>query len=254
MKNSPLIIIQGRMASTRFPGKILKEFYENLTILDLQLANLKKSHLQIVLATSSNKNDDALEDWATKNRIPCFRGSEKNVLQRFVSCAVAFEAKQIIRVCSDNPFLQVKGMELLVKGLEEGMDYISYADLNDIPAIKKHWGLFAEGISYKALTNALDLTQQLSSGEFYQEHVTNYIYGHPSKFKTKLIPAPGEIIGRNDLRFTVDTSKDFENMQNLYCRLNQKNLPANLNNLIKTVDNSGGFLETMLEGINAYSK
>ena len=253
MKSNPLIIIQARMSSTRFPGKILMDFYYGKSLLDIQLATLKQLQLPIVLATSRNKNDDALEKWAEQNGIPCFRGDENNVLQRFIGCAKAFEAEQIIRVCSDNPFLQFKGIELLVEGLEEGYDYISYADKGYTPAIKKHWGLFAEGVNLLALKNAQELLQKNNQSEFYQEHVTNFIYGNPNLFKIKLIKAPSEIVTRNDLRFTIDTPEDFENMNHLLELVNGKH-QLQLDKLLTVVDENPKIKETMLKGIAKFNK
>jgi spore coat polysaccharide biosynthesis protein SpsF len=100
------IIIQARTGSTRLANKMLKPFYQNQTILQIIIENLKRDiDLPIILATTNNPNDDCLEQVAEENGIFCFRGSEENVLQRFIDAAHQYQVDVIIRVCADNPFL-----------------------------------------------------------------------------------------------------------------------------------------------------
>ena len=55
------IIVQARMASTRLPGKILKDFYRGHTLLDIILQKLHRiPDAVVVVATSTNEADDAL--------------------------------------------------------------------------------------------------------------------------------------------------------------------------------------------------
>ena len=101
------IIIQARLSSTRYPGKVLEPFFEKKSILEIQLETIAKvcPDLKLVVATSTNTADNVLEAFCKSKGVDCFRGSEDNVLQRFVACAKYFDAQKIIRICSDNPFL-----------------------------------------------------------------------------------------------------------------------------------------------------
>ena len=77
------IIIQARMGSTRLPGKILKQFYGNKTLLETILENLHNiKQAKIIVATSENTNDDALEKFLKEKNEIVYRGSEKDVLER----------------------------------------------------------------------------------------------------------------------------------------------------------------------------
>ena len=245
------IIIQARLSSTRMPGKVLQPFVGEQSILELQIKALRTLKLPIVLATTTNPNDDALEEFANKHEIECYRGSEDDVLGRFV---VATEAEYIIRICSDNPFLDLASITSFVEQLEQGVDYVSFKNAEGTPAIRTHWGLFAEVVSRKALVKAHEATEKHPDGSFYREHVTNYIYGHPEKFKVKLLEAPGIIIDRNDLRFTIDTPEDFENMQKLYQIIEKEGGDFSLENLVKTTDAHPEIKKVMEEGIARFSK
>jgi len=246
-----LIIIQARLSSTRLPGKVLKPLIEEKCLLDLQIEALKKLDIPFVLATSSNQADDLLEAWAQKNQVECFRGEEYNVLQRFIDCAEHYSAKQLIRVCSDNPFLQFGQVSHYMNKLSNGVDYISFCNTEGTPAIKTHWGLFVEGVSLSALKRASDLLVNHAQKDFYSEHVTNFIYGNPNEFNVVLEEAPSAILHRNDLRFTIDTPADFENMHSL---LQLANSNARLEQLIQLVDANPSIKMVMREGIDQFNK
>jgi spore coat polysaccharide biosynthesis protein SpsF len=245
------ILIQARLSSTRMPGKVLQEFAGTLSILALQLKGLSTLDLPIVLATTTNPNDDALERFASTNEIECFRGSENDVLGRFLA---ATEAKYIIRICSDNPFLDIASITKFIEQIEEDVDYVSFKNSEGTPAIRTHWGLFAEVVSRKALERAHQATGKHAEGKFYREHVTNYIYGNPDEFKVKLLDAPTIIKNRNDLRFTIDTPEDFENMQRLYQTIEKEGGDFSLENLVHTADAHPEIKKVMAEGIARFSK
>ena len=103
------IIIQARTGSTRLPQKMILPFYENEGIFSLLLKKLTITFDKndIILATSVNENNDVLVEIAERYGIKYFRGSENDVLQRFIDAAKEFNAENIIRVCADNPFLDI---------------------------------------------------------------------------------------------------------------------------------------------------
>lgn len=105
--NEAKIIIQARTGSTRLPQKMILPFYESEGIFSLILKRLTSiiDKNNIILATSTNENNDVLTDIAKEYGVNYFRGSENDVLQRFIDAANEFNAKKIIRVCADNPFL-----------------------------------------------------------------------------------------------------------------------------------------------------
>ena len=87
-----LVIIQARMGSTRLPGKVLVEV-DGVPLLERMLSRVKKSKLvdNIIIATTTNKEDDEIVNLAQNNGVIFFRGSENDVLGR-VACA----AKEMI--------------------------------------------------------------------------------------------------------------------------------------------------------------
>ena len=247
-----LIIIQARLSSTRLPGKVLMPLWRGMNLLDLQLEKLKNCGVPFVLATSENPSDDAIVSWAKQNQVDVFRGDENNVFKRFIDCASQYKAQNLIRVCSDNPFIQLDQIPYFLNSLEQGLDYISYCNNSGTPAIKTHWGLFVEGVKLSALEKASEMLEAHPDKNFYSEHVTNFIYGQPEQFKVKLDVAPEVVVSRNDLRFTIDTEEDFNNMKEMLDLLNG-NQPT-LDELVSLTEENPHILITMQKGIKSFTK
>jgi len=244
-----IIIIQARSSSTRLPGKVLLPFIEEKTILGIQVENLKNinTEVDIVVATTTNPADDAIVSFCNDHDYAVFRGSENDVLGRFIECAEFYNAQNVARVCSDNPFFIGEHLKSLLDTFKlSDIDYLSFKNVKGTPAIKTHWGVFGEVVSLEALKKVARSTIE----SFYHEHVTNYIYGNPNVFKVKLIDAPLEIRGRFDLRFTIDTKLDFEMSQVLYPLWDHENL----DDLIDKADKNVYIKNAMKQGIDQFSK
>lgn len=221
------IIIQARTGSTRLPAKILLPFYGEQRIIDILIENIRRAcpDKKLILATTVREQDDVLEQVAREHGILCYRGSEENVLDRFIGAARTHGLNRFIRVCSDNPFLQAESFGRLFSehDARPEADYVSYAFADGRPTIKSHLGLYAELTTLTALERVASLTQE----KLYIEHVTIYLYTHPETFNVCLLPLPEELEGRTDLRFTLDTPEDFALLQELYRTINDERLIIN---------------------------
>ncbi|MBO3698371.1 hypothetical protein J4E76_07910 [Fabibacter sp. E12] len=254
MNDKSLIIIQARMSSTRMAGKVLRPFYGNMSLLDIQLDKLRTLNIPIALATTLNSADDQLENWGENHALIVYRGSENHVLNRFIDCAEHLGAENLIRICSDNPFLQINEIGGFLEALKGETEYVSLCGADGMPAIRKHWGLFSEGVKLSALKKAKQMLKDDPAEDFYQEHVTNYLYENPEKFKVLLQTAPSSVSDRNDLRFTIDTPGDFKLMQRLYKMIGEENSGFSVNQLVSTSDANPDILKVMSEGISSFSK
>jgi len=245
MKNTG-VIIQARLGSTRLPKKMTKPFYEGKNILEILLAKLSSElNTKIILATTTNPIDDRIEEIGQEFGINIYRGSEIDVLERFIGAAEYYNISNIVRVCADNPFIQPKYIQNIINEINDNdFDYLSYTLTENLPVIKSHIGLFSEGTTLSTLKRINTLTNDC----FYHEHVTNYIYENPSVFNIKLIDVPDFIKGRSDLRFTLDTQEDYELLQNLYAFY--ANSDDNIESLILHIDSHPEILSKMKKNIN----
>lgn len=246
------IIIQARTGSTRLPGKILLPFYGEKRIIDIQIEGIRAvcPGVPIVLATTTRAQDDVLAEVARQMTVDCYRGSEDDVLGRFIGAAEHFGIDRLIRVCSDNPFLRADSFCTLFKAHScQPADYVAFGWPDGRPTIKSHIGLFAELTTLDALRRAASQTNE----RLYHEHVTIYLYTHPEAFSVRLLPLPAELEERQDLRFTLDTPDDFSLLAALYTEWYEgtdHSLPA----LLRTVDARPEYLERMRENIKKNEK
>lgn len=245
------IIIQARMGSTRLPRKILRVFYGGETLIETVISNLQKvKDTQLIVATSVNPNNDELVSFLSERNIKVYRGDENDVLSRFIKAAEENGVDGIIRICSDNPFLDWHGVAALVeKAKNSDADYIGYR-INKTPSIKTHFGFWGEFVTLKALKRVATTTDD----KMAHEHVTIYIYTHPEDYKCEWIECPDFLQGRNDIRLTVDNAEDFENAQIVYSALSEINPNFSLKDVVEYIDSNTSLQDSMKKMITNNQK
>ena len=242
-------IVQARLGSTRLPNKILLPFYEDKSIISIIVEKLKRlPDSEVILATTNNDRDFPLVNMAESHHIKLYCGSENDVLNRFIEAARQYGAKKIIRICSDNPFLDEESIRTLIEeGEQSSADYISFL-VNDKPSIKTHFGFWAEYVTLDALEKVQMATQE----SIYHEHVTNYIYTHPNDFKIEWLKTPEVLQGREDIRLTIDTEQDFIDAQEIYKYYVDRNMT--IQDLVNYIDKNPRLIEKMKKEIKLNSK
>lgn len=205
------------MGSTRLPNKILLPFDEEKTLLDFVLERLHKvPAVEVVIATTDNPSDDSLYSYLVEKGELVYRGSENDVLDRFICAAEYYGFDSIIRICSDNPFLDVESLIELRKVAEVSpdADYIGF-QVNGTPSILTHFGFWGEYVTLDALKKV----QRITDDNKAHEHVTYYIYTHPEIFDCQWLDTPDYLEGRDDIRLTIDTMKDLQIARNIHQEL-----------------------------------
>ena len=241
------IIVQARMGSTRLPGKILKPFYDGKTLLETLLDNLHKvADAKVIVATSVNENNDELEVFLKEKRELVFRGSENDVLDRYIKAAEVNSVDGIVRICSDNPFMDWHGVEQLVeKAKNSDADYIGFR-INDKPSILTHFGFWGEFVRLSALKRVADTTEE---GTPAHEHVTYHIYNHPDEYRREWIAGPVFLQGRDDIRLTIDTPEDLVNALKVYSDLKAKDENFTLQDVVTYLDAHEDIKQSMISNI-----
>lgn len=241
------IIVQARMGSTRLPGKILKQFYGGKTLLETLLENLHKVQgSKVIVATSVNENNDQLEKFLTEKGELVFRGSENDVLDRFIKAAEANGVDGIVRICSDNPFMDWHGIAQLVeKAKASDADYIGFR-INDKPSILTHFGFWGEFVRLSALKRVAETTEE---GTPAHEHVTYHIYNHPDEYKCEWILCPDFLQGRDDIRLTIDTPEDLINALKVYSDLKAQDENFTLQDVVAYLDSHEEIKQSMISNI-----
>ena len=120
-------IIQARMSSTRFPGKVLHSLNGKNSIQHI-VDRLKRSVNidNVIIATTTNPADEAIVQYCFEHNINFYRGSEDNVLDRVYKCARTLEVDVIVDITADCPFVDIDMLDEMVTLLNVyGYDYYS---------------------------------------------------------------------------------------------------------------------------------
>ncbi len=190
-------IIQARVASTRLPGKVLKEVLGK-PLLYYLLERLKrvKGIDQIVVATTTNVADDTIAAFCKDIDVPVYRGSENDVLARYAGAAKEFGADPVMRLTGDCPLLPVEVVERVIAEFKSGtFDYVVTG-----PS-------FVEGFDCEIFSSKmLELSNKNATKPSEREHITLYMSAHPEICKKHVIENT-----QNDggYRVTVDEPVDF---------------------------------------------
>lgn len=199
-------IIQARTGSTRFPQKIFCEL-AGKPLLWHVINRIKKSQLltNIIIATTNNKKDDIIDEWAKKESVEIFRGDEQNVLSRYYAAAKQNEVDVIVRVTADDPFKDPEIMDNVITAfLQKKVDFA----YNNNPAS------FPEGLDVEVFSmEALEKAFFSSSDEYEQEHVTQYFFRNLNQFKSYNLSNDTNL---SFLRWTIDTIDDYKMTQTVY--------------------------------------
>ena len=220
MSENAAIILQARMGSTRLPGKVLA-LVAGKSILEHCVCRLRAhSGLPVILATTTLSEDDVLVAAAERLGVPFVRGSEDDVLSRYVLAAATFDVKEVIRATADNPAVDMDAPRRTLDLLERtGADYVVERGL---PV-----GAAVEAVSAAALF----LANASTNDPYDREHVTPFIRRERQFFSLDGL-APGSLRGSN-LRLSVDTAEDLAFMRQLMTQVAMSNgAPPSLERII----------------------
>ena len=246
------IIIQARMGSTRLANKMILPFYKNESVLELLVLRIKSTtDIPVCIATTQNPIDDAIENLAIENKVMIFRGEENNVLNRFIKASEKFGFDKIIRVCADNPFLDMGFLNKMIRGLKVlDCDYYAFYNNKDMPSILTHYGFWTEGVTLDALKKI----EKTTKDKTYLEHVTNYIYKNVSEFTIHKYKIDDKIAKAIDIRLTLDTKEDFLLLQKIYLKIIINGIKFSAPQIIDFIDNNDIWKREMKNNIEKNSK
>jgi spore coat polysaccharide biosynthesis protein SpsF len=204
-----LAIVQARISSTRLPGKVLMPLLGEPMLLR-QLERVSRASLLdgIVVATSTDTSDNAVQSVCAAAGYAVFRGSLDDVLDRFYRAAVENGAEDVVRLTADCPLTDPKVIDDVIRlHLDGGFDYTSNVMPPTFPD-----GLDIEVMRFGVLRDAW--------GEAHlpheREHVTQFILQRPERFRLGCLLAERDLSG---LRWTVDEPADYQFASAVYQRL-----------------------------------
>ncbi len=208
-------IIQARMTSTRFPGKVLAEL-DGQPMLSYMLKRVlrSKSLAQVVVATTTNDTDAPIIDLCDNLGVRTYRGDEFDVLGRYAAASEMVDADILVRLTADCPLMDPLLIDHAVNLFQASeYDYLSNAIELTYPD-----GLDIEVFAKSALVKA----HREATLPFHREHVTPYMRSGvytdipTGEFRTGTFSAQADF---SHLRWTVDTSDDLRRIRALVRQL-----------------------------------
>ena len=195
-------IIFSRFSSKRLPGKALIEI-SGRSLLGRVIDRTREIQGidKIIVATSSEPEDDQIEDFVRKENIDVYRGSLNDVVSRTYETCLKYNLERFIRICGDRPFFSPYLITDLLKiSLQEDFDIITTTFPRTYPP-----GLTCEIIKTELLTKNLDAIIEKED----KEHLTSFFYKNPEKFNIKNV-SPKNQINLERINLCVDNDKDLE--------------------------------------------
>lgn len=199
------------MGSSRLPGKVLMDIGGEPSLALLIRRCLKARKIDtVVVVTSEQPEDNAIEALAKRLGVACFRGSLNDVLKRFIDAAEAYGIDQIIRICGDGPF---RVPELIDESYDQHRsEGNEYTDAHNCDIFISS-GLGAELVTLEALKKCAENPLQED-----REHVTYFIRKHKNDFKCGLFRS-NQKYWVEGLNLLLDTPADYEKMKSFIQRL-----------------------------------
>jgi len=201
-----IAIIQARTSSTRLPNKVLKTIVGK-PMLQLQIERVKQSKLieKVIVATSINSEDNAIEKLCQQLNTSCFRGELNDVLARYYYCAIQEKAEHIVRLTGDCPLIDAAIIDQVIRlHLDNKSDYTSNCRIPRLPD-----GLDVEIFTLSALKQSFQQAKKPSE----REHVTLFMRNHAELFKQSDFQYNQDL---SHYRWTVDEPEDFEFISEVY--------------------------------------
>ena len=204
------------MGSTRLPGKVLMDL-AGRPMLQQQLRRLSQCRRvdDITVATTTDGSDDPVVSLAHEVGLRCFRGSEGDVLSRYLGAAEDSGADIIVRITGDCPLIDPELVDRVALELQENASRYDYAS-NVLERT------YPRGLDAEAFTrDALDRLERLAQSPRDREHVTTYLREERPDLFLRCSVADTE--DNSDLRWTVDTPEDLALVRQIYQELDLGN-------------------------------
>jgi spore coat polysaccharide biosynthesis protein SpsF len=200
-------IVQARTGSTRLPGKVhLPLLGEPILTRVMRRAARAATVDEVAIATTDLPGDDTIVELASRVGWPVVRGSETDLLDRYLLAARSRGADRIVRITSDCPLIDPGLIDEVVEALDrESGDYAG----NTLEPRTYPRGLDVEVVT----RDALETAGREDADPASREHATPYVRMHPERFR--LVRVAGAV-DRSAHRWTVDTPADYELVRRIY--------------------------------------
>ena len=202
-------VVQARTGSSRLPNKIMMDILGKPLLIRMAervQASLKKG--LVIVATTTDNQDDIVEKLCKDYRLPCFRGDALDLLDRHYQAAKSVGAEIVVKIPSDCPLIDPKVIDqVLSYFLESDFDYVS----------NLHPATYPDGNDVEAMTfEALEKAWKSAKRPLEREHTTPYIWENADQFKIGNVTWETGLDYSMTHRWTIDYPEDFTFIKTVY--------------------------------------
>lgn len=205
-------IVQARMGSSRLPGKTMMDLAGTplLGRLLRQIAGAASID-EVVIATSAAPSDDVIDQFGSACKVRVVRGSEHDVLSRYVLGANATNADVIVRLTADCPLHSPDTIDEVVQAfLGARVDYASNTNPYTRP----------DGQDVEVFTRGLlDRAAAVATSGADREHVTPWMRKTKEAARLDVLHRPPH---QPSLRWSVDHPDDLEFARSVWSYLDAR--------------------------------
>ena len=210
-------IVQARISSQRFPGKILHKV-NGKPLIAFLLERVNRCHElnEIVVATSTDRNDDSIYDYCNANAVTCYRGSLQNVSERFNDIIKKSNIEAFVRLSGDSPLIDQGIIDKAVSLFREN----DYDIVTNVLRRTYPKGQSVEVLRSSAFLKAFPETRKNT----YCEHVTTYFYDNKDNYRIHNIDS-GRDAG--NIQLSVDTKNDMKVFEQIVAKMDRSHWKYN---------------------------
>lgn len=217
-----IVITPCRLRSTRFPNKGLcllngKPLIYRAAMNGLSIPGVQK----VLVGTSSDVSDDELLKVEFPVGVEVVRGSEEDVLGRFMPALLENNPEYVIRATGDCPMVSSELASILIESHKQTGSDITYTDSR-----------IALGISCEIYKfSALKKLKELMPETLHSEYLIYYFTNNPQIFKVNSVSVPEKFI--QSWRLTLDERNDWELLDKIYTDLEVSSRPIDFDEVIQ---------------------
>jgi spore coat polysaccharide biosynthesis protein SpsF (cytidylyltransferase family) len=203
MNIEPVIAVQARVSSKRFPRKVLEEF-NGQTLIECVIERCAGTGFQVFVLISDDLTDDPLEELLKYKKYSYYRGSLNDVRSRYVNFMRKENIDKVVRISGDSPLIHP---DVISKIISSSKDFNEYDIITNIFPRTYPRGQSVEIIS----RTAFESIENMTLSENHMEHVTSYFYENSAKYRIKNI---ANIQNLSKVNLCVDTRSDLVRINN----------------------------------------
>jgi len=202
------VFIPVRLGSSRLPKKPLIKV-KGKSLIEHLIDRAKAARLPnlVVLCTTTQPEDKIFVQIAKKSGAECFRGSEHDILKRFLDAAVKFNVDFIVNVDGDDVFCDPALMDKTAQTfLDTGASFIKW---NNLPL-----GATPIGVTVGALRKVVEIKDTLNTETGWGAYFTD-----TGLFNVKYLEPEEKELRHPEIRITLDYPEDLKLVKEIYNRL-----------------------------------